>query len=96
MLEGESIQIRGQVVPAGTKPREMLFGVFYVLYPESRIEADTVEDLKVEPLRKTVEFCKKHIYTYEPALEMLEKVRQRKKKKAPSAEVLKEEAPYIQ
>lgn len=57
---------------AGTKPRRMLFSVFYVMYPESRIEAETVDNLRVEPLRKTVDFCRKHIYTFEPALEMLD------------------------
>ncbi len=55
-----------------TKPKETVFGVFYVLHPEERIEAETVENLKVEPLEKTVEFCRKHIYTFEPALEMLD------------------------
>jgi len=57
---------------AGTRPKETLFGVFYVLYPEERIEAETVERLRVEPLDKTVEFCRKHPYTFDPALEMLD------------------------
>ncbi|NWG09389.1 MAG: hypothetical protein HXX80_03615 [Nitrososphaerales archaeon] len=57
---------------AGTKPKETLFGVFYVLYPEEKIEAEIVEDLKVEPLEKTLEFCRKYTYTFEPALEMLD------------------------
>ena len=57
---------------AGTKPKETIFGVFYVLHPEERIDAETIENLKVEPLKKTVEFCREHIYTYEPALEMLD------------------------
>jgi hypothetical protein len=61
-----------KVVPGGERPRETLFGVYYVLYPESRITAEIVEGLKVEPLKATVEFCKKNIYTFEPALEMLD------------------------
>jgi len=59
-------------VQAGTKPKKTLFGVFYVLYPEERVKAETVEGLKVEPLEKTIEFCRKHIFTFEPALEMLD------------------------
>lgn len=56
----------------GTKPSETLYGAYYVLYPERRIEAETVEGLKVEPLNRTIKFAKKNIYTYEPALEMLD------------------------
>lgn len=59
-------------VLAGTGPKETLFGVFYVLYPVGRIVAETVEGLKVEPLTKIVGFCRRHIYTFEPALEMLD------------------------
>lgn len=57
---------------AEAKPKETVFGVFYILHPEGKIEAETVEELKIEPLKKTIEFCKKHIYTFEPALEMLD------------------------
>ncbi|MBI2184394.1 MAG: hypothetical protein HYU39_05485 [Thaumarchaeota archaeon] len=63
---------RRKVFLADEKPKETLFSVFYVLYPESRIEAETVAGLRVEPLKETVEFCRRHIYTYEPALEMLD------------------------
>lgn len=56
----------------GTKPRETLYGIFYVLYPESTIDAKTVNGLKVEPLEETVEFSRKNTYTFEPALEMLD------------------------
>jgi len=48
-----------------------LFGLFYVLYPEADFRTEEVEEFKVEPLKTTVEFCKRHIYSYEPALEML-------------------------
>lgn len=57
---------------AHTKPKETLFGVFYVLYPKKRIETETIENLNLVPLRETIEFCKKHIYTCEPALKMLD------------------------
>ena len=53
-------------------PRETIFGVFYLLRPTKTIESETVEGLKVEPLRETVEFAKKNVYAYEPALEMLD------------------------
>jgi hypothetical protein len=56
---------------AGTRPRETLFGVFYILHPKRDIEAETVERFKVERLEKTVNFCKENIYTFEPALEIL-------------------------
>lgn len=60
-----------KAILAETKPTDTLFGVFYVLHPVGKIKAETVEDLKVESLAKTVGFCEKNIYTYEPALEML-------------------------
>jgi len=53
-------------------PKETIFGVFYLLHPTKRIESETVEGLKVEPLKETVEFAKKNVYAYEPALEMLD------------------------
>ncbi len=58
---------------ATSKPRETMFSVFYVLHPVGRIKAETVGGLNVEPLGETVDFCKTHAYTYEPALEMLDK-----------------------
>jgi hypothetical protein len=57
---------------AGGKPKETLFGLFLILYPEERIKAEKVESLKVDPLRTTVEFCKENIYAFEPAIEMLD------------------------
>lgn len=59
-------------VLGGEKPRETLFGVYYVLYPEIKLKAETEGGLKVESLNDTLEFCKKNIYTFEPALEMLD------------------------
>jgi len=56
---------------SGSRPSETLYGVYYVLYPEKALKSETVDGLKVEPLRETVAFCKKNTYTFEPALEML-------------------------
>jgi|SRR5208283_1420482 len=57
----------------GKKPTETLYGVYYVVIPEDAIESRLVNGLSVEPLEKTVEFCRRESYTYEPALEMLDK-----------------------
>jgi len=51
--------------------RETLFGLFYVLYPEKDLRTEYVEAFRVDPLKDTVEFCQSKIYSYEPALEML-------------------------
>ncbi len=51
--------------------KETLFGVYYLLYPETRLAAKVVEGLKVEPLRETLGFARKNKYTFEPAMEML-------------------------
>jgi hypothetical protein len=51
--------------------RETLFGLFYVLYPEKDFRTEEVETFRVDPLKDTVEFCRSKIYSYEPALEML-------------------------
>jgi len=56
---------------AERKPERTLFGVFYLLYPSTRIKAETVSSLRVEPLTETLRFCRNNIYTFEPALEML-------------------------
>ena len=56
---------------AERKPERTLFGVFFLLYPVTRIKAETVNMLRVEPLSETLRFCRKNIYTFEPALEML-------------------------
>ena len=51
--------------------RRTLFGVFYLLYPEVDFESEEVNGFCVTPLKETVEFCQRNIYSYEPALEML-------------------------
>lgn len=62
---------RRKAVTAGRRPKETLFGVFYLLYPVNRLEAVTVENLRVESLDKTLEFCRNNVYTFGPALEIL-------------------------
>lgn len=59
-------------VLSGENPRETLFGLFFILYPEERIRAKKVGSLRADPLGDTVKFCKDNIYSFEPALEMLD------------------------
>jgi hypothetical protein len=54
--------------------KETLFGFFYVLYPETDFKTENVEKFRVDPLKDTVKFCQDKIYTYEPALEMLDEM----------------------
>ncbi|MEA2089912.1 MAG: hypothetical protein U9O89_04040 [Thermoproteota archaeon] len=54
--------------------RETLFGLFYVLYPEEDFRAEEVEGFHVDSLRDTINFCKENIFSYEPALEMLDEM----------------------
>lgn len=56
---------------SGESLKKTFFGVFYVLYPESEFKAKELGGFKVVPLKEAVEFCRRHLYTYEPALEML-------------------------
>lgn len=56
----------------GEPVRETLFGLFYILYPEVDFEIEKVEEYPVVPLKEAVEYCMKRIYSYEPALEMLD------------------------
>jgi hypothetical protein len=51
--------------------RRTLFGLFYVLYPEVDFRTEEINGSSIIPLKETVEFCQKNIYSYEPALEML-------------------------
>lgn len=57
---------------AREKPGETLFGPFFILYPEEKIKAARIYSLNVDPLKDTVEFCRRNIYAFEPALEMLD------------------------
>ena len=52
--------------------RQTFFGLFYVLYPEADFRAEDVRGFCVTPLKETVKFCQRNIYSYEPALEMLD------------------------
>ena len=54
--------------------KRTLFGVFYVLYLEVGFEVEEVNGFCVSPLREAVRFCQKNIYSYEPALEMLDEM----------------------
>jgi hypothetical protein len=59
---------------AGETPKETLFGVFFVMYPQVDFEMYEVEGFTVDSLKETVEFCQDRIYSYEPALEMLDEM----------------------
>jgi hypothetical protein len=54
--------------------RQTLFGLFYVLYPEVDFKAEEVGGFRVAPLKEAVDFCQKNIYSFEPALEMLDEM----------------------
>jgi len=52
--------------------KQTLFGLFYVLYPEADFKAEEANGFCAIPLKETVTFCQDNIYSYEPALEMLD------------------------
>lgn len=54
--------------------RKTLFGLFYVLYPEAEFRTEEVEGFRVDPLKDTVDFCQRNIFSYEPALETLDEM----------------------
>lgn len=54
--------------------RETLFGLFYVLYPEVDFRTEEIDQFHVDPLKDAVDFCQRNIYSYEPALEMLDEM----------------------
>jgi hypothetical protein len=55
-------------------PKETLYGTYYVLLPtDDKVEFRNVNGLNVEPMEKTVDFCKRESYSFEPALEMLDR-----------------------
>jgi len=61
-------------VVMGKEMAETLYGVFFVLYPGERLSYVELEGLKVIPLDETVNFCLKNIYSYQPALELLDEM----------------------
>ena len=58
----------------GKKVKETLFGIFYLLYPRKGFKMEKIDGFNVDPLEETVEFCQKKIYSYEPALELLDEM----------------------
>lgn len=54
--------------------RQTLFGLFYVLYPEVDFSNEEKNGFQVIPLKETIDFCQTNIYSYEPALEMLDEM----------------------
>jgi len=54
--------------------RRTLFGLFYVLYLKVDFKTGEVNGFHVVPLKETVDFCQRNIYSYEPALEMLDEM----------------------
>lgn len=58
----------------GEKSKRTYFGIFYVLYPCEKLNPENLNGFFVDKLSEVVDFCKKNIYTYEPALEMLDEV----------------------
>jgi len=67
-LRKQRFQVMGQQI------RETLFGLFYVLYPEVEFDIEEINGFSVIPLKETVDFCQRNIYSYEPALEMLDEM----------------------
>lgn len=67
------ISREGRKCVVGTTPETTLYGVYFVIIPAGRLESETVNGLKVDPLRVVVEFCRSNPYVYAPALEMLDK-----------------------
>lgn len=63
---------RRKCVVGGTKPKETLYGIYFVLLPAARVDFDMVNGLEVDMLKDVVGFCRKDPYTYAPALEMLD------------------------
>jgi hypothetical protein len=58
----------------GQPLRQTLFGLFYMLYPEVCFKTEKINGFHVIPLKETVDFCQRNIYSYEPALEMLDEM----------------------
>jgi len=54
--------------------KQTLFGVFYVLYPRVDFDVEQVEGFNVAPLKEAVDFCIQNVYSYEPALEILDEM----------------------
>ena len=64
---------RKKYIIDGSRPTETLYGTYYVLIPEKKVESTNLNGLNVEPLKRTVDFCKRESFTFEPALEILDR-----------------------
>lgn len=64
----QKVHIEGELV------KETLFGIFFVLFPRISFNTEKIDGFQVDPLNETVEFCQEKIYSYEPALEMLDEM----------------------
>ena len=62
-----------KTVISGERLDETLYGIYYVLFPDDSINSTNIGGLSVEPLNDTIKFCLAEKYTFEPALEMLDK-----------------------
>lgn len=49
-------------------------GIYFILMPKKEIENEFFNGVFVAPLQKTVDYAKKYIYNFEPALEMLKEM----------------------
>ncbi len=47
-------------------------GIYFILMTEIKIEKEFVNGVFVIPLKRTIDYAKKYIYNFEPALEMLD------------------------
>ena len=68
-----SLSRAGRKYVVGTRPEETLYGIYFAIIPTARLESETVNGLKVDPLRAAVDLCRNNPYTYAPALEMLDR-----------------------
>lgn len=49
-------------------------GIYFVLFPQDRIDADWVEHAAVTPLPDTVDWMRQHEASFQPALEMIDEM----------------------
>ena len=49
-------------------------GIYFIISPSTSIEKEYCDNISVLPLAKTVEWAKKYIFNFQPALEMLDKM----------------------
>ncbi len=55
------------------RPKETLYGVFYVMRPEARFSSRKIDGLRVEPLEETLEYAQNRRTAFKPALEMMDR-----------------------